>query len=300
MKEKVTVILPVYNGASRGNGVFLRQAIESVLNQDYSNIELIIVNDGSNDNTEEVCLSYKDKQIKYFYQNNQGLSAARNKGLKESTGDYIVFIDDDDIFYKNKISIQVQFLKENRCNVVYSFVDKIDENNNVISQLTYDNQGSIKNILLSRNYINSPLSIMITKRVVKDIGFFKEYLKSSEDWDYWIRISEKFKFHCLKEKIAGYRVHNNASLSKNREKMEFYDYIVLMENIFGISPNEQKKYLFQMYKHHMKIDFGVSDFERFRRNYIFAKAYGKHNLLWKTKYLLSHFPNLLSKLRNLK
>ena len=83
---KISVILPTYNGATRGGGKYLREAIESVLNQTYENFELIIINDGSTDNTEEIIKEYKDKRIIYLKHNeNKGVYAARNKGLKKAT-----------------------------------------------------------------------------------------------------------------------------------------------------------------------------------------------------------------------
>ena len=101
--EKITVIIPTYNRAN-----IISKSIESVLNQTYNNIELIIVDDGSTDNTEEVIASIKDDRIKYYkLKKNSGTAIARNYGIEKSTCKYIAFQDSDDIFRNNKLELQI-------------------------------------------------------------------------------------------------------------------------------------------------------------------------------------------------
>ena len=117
MKKQIicSVIIPVYEGSN-----VVSRAINSVLSQTYQNFELIIVNDGSTDNTEEVVKAIKDDRIKYFVQENKGQSSARNKGIKEATGEYIAFLDADDYWSPSHLSDHVNFL-ENNPDYVMSF-----------------------------------------------------------------------------------------------------------------------------------------------------------------------------------
>ena len=129
----VSVILPTYNGATRGNGEYLRQALESVLNQSYENFELIIINDGSTDNTENLIKSYRDKRIIYLKnESNKGLGATRNRGLRIVKGDYICFLDDDDLYYENRINTQLNKMLEDNSDVSICGVDIIDEKGKII------------------------------------------------------------------------------------------------------------------------------------------------------------------------
>jgi len=290
MDKKISIIIPTYNGETRNNGKYLKEAIESVLNQTYKNLELIIINDGSTDLTESICKQYTDKRIKYIYQKNKGLSAARNTGILNSTGIYITFLDDDDIFYKDKLLEQYIFIQKHNADVVYSFTDRIDENSKLLTKLHYKYSGDLLEKLLYNNILNSPASILLSRKAINKVGFFKEYLKSCEDWDYWIRLSSKYSFYCIEKPLVGYRIHSSSQMSRNREKMEFYDFVVLMENLMELNIEDKDKYLHNLYKKFTKIDYGVRDFERFRRNYKIASTYGSHSLEWVLKYWLMHFP----------
>ena len=114
-KMKISVIVPIYNSEK-----YLNKCIESLLNQEYKNLEIILVNDGSTDYSESICKSYmlKNKNIKYFYQQNSGVSSARNLGLANSSGDYIAFVDSDDYIEKDMFMKMVSEMKNNDCNVV--------------------------------------------------------------------------------------------------------------------------------------------------------------------------------------
>lgn len=123
----VSIIVPVYNGEN-----FLKCCIDSILSQSYKNFELILINDGSTDNSSKICEEYrlKDKRIKYLSQHNQGVSIARNKGLQIMQGEYVIFVDADDIVHKNLIDICIKTIKNSNCDlVIYSykkFVNMID------------------------------------------------------------------------------------------------------------------------------------------------------------------------------
>ena len=117
MNKLISIIMPVYNAEK-----YLNRSIESIMNQTYNNIEIILVNDGSTDNSLEICTSYqeKDNRIKLINQANKGVSFARNKGIDEATGDYIMFIDSDDYVEKNMIEDMVSKITEDDIDLVIS------------------------------------------------------------------------------------------------------------------------------------------------------------------------------------
>lgn len=136
MNEKISIIVPVYNSEK-----YLRDCLDSVVNQTYENIEIIIVNDGSKDDSEKICREYekKDSRIKYFYQENQGVSSARNLGLENMRGDYFIFVDSDDIADLRLLEILYKNLKISETDISICRYLKIDDSTRKnISNLTKD------------------------------------------------------------------------------------------------------------------------------------------------------------------
>lgn len=174
----VSVIIPTYNSQNS-----VCRAIDSCLNQTYKDIEIIVIDDGSTDNTKEILQKYSDEpRLKYAYQENQERSAARNHGLNIAKGDFIQFLDSDDVIYKDKLEKQVDFLYHNQTYImVYCGSEYKDENNKVISTLEKKYQGKIQKKLLRGNFmtIHSPL---IRKNNIR----FSQELNMLEDWEYWI------------------------------------------------------------------------------------------------------------------
>ena len=126
---KISVIIAVYNTKEE----YLREAIESILSQRYKDFELLIINDGSTNNVEEVVKSYTDERIRYFYQENKGVAATRNLGLKEARGEYIAIMDSDDISLPERFEKQIKFLEENpEYSVVGSNAEIINKNKYII------------------------------------------------------------------------------------------------------------------------------------------------------------------------
>ena len=188
---KVSVIIPTFN-----HSIYITKCIESVLNQTYKNIECIIINDGSTDNTEEILISLKKiyPSLIIKSKDNGGLSSARNAGILTSTGELICFLDSDDYWLPCKVQNQVEsILKGFDCVFSgYKFVDEnyieTESNEFVSNTLTYFD-------FIERNpIIGSASSIMIRKTCINKIGFFKINLRSLEDLDYWFRL---FQANCI-------------------------------------------------------------------------------------------------------
>ncbi|MDV7785567.1 glycosyltransferase family 2 protein [Enterococcus gallinarum] len=131
MKNKVSIILPVYNAES-----FIRKTLTSVLEQTYSNFELIIVNDGSSDNTKDICQEFeiRDNRIKLFSKENKGVSSARNLGLEKITGEFLLFLDGDDFWPENYIKNMIDTLQKYPKFMIMTGIDNIDHENRIISQ----------------------------------------------------------------------------------------------------------------------------------------------------------------------
>jgi glycosyltransferase involved in cell wall biosynthesis len=214
---KVSVIVPNYN-----YGKYIEQAIESVLSQTYKNIEIIVVDDGSTDNSLEVLERYRNK-ITLITQKNQGVSAARNNGVRASSGEYIAFLDPDDVWLPTKIEKQVsKMLSDNQIGLVHCAMIIVDEKNNPIKIHDGGMEGLLRNdiLLLEKGAIVGAGSTCLVKRhIFEEIDGFDLSLSTSADWDFCYRASLKCKIGFIKEPLALYRVHNS-SMHSNIQTME--------------------------------------------------------------------------------
>jgi len=201
----VSVIIPVYNGE-----LYIGQAIESVIAQTYKDIELIVVDDGSTDSTKKVVKKYRD--IKYIYQKNSGPSAARNRGMDASRGEYIAFLDSDDLYKENKLEEQVKaFEQDQYADIIYNDCISVDKDLNYINTLksegVYENKEDFLCMLLFRQIIPIPPSIMLRRRCFEEGYLYNEKYKHAEDYEYTIRLAQKYKFKYIPEPLYIYRRH---------------------------------------------------------------------------------------------
>lgn len=183
----VSVIIPTYNRAT-----VLEHAIESVLDQTYQNLELLIVDDGSTDHTRQVVEKYQD-QITYLFQANHGPAAARNSGIQNSQGDLICFLDSDDRWMKNKLAVQIELMLSNP-EVKLCYTDEVWIRRGIrINQKKVHRKysGWIYQQCLPLCII-SPSSVMIRRDVFDRVGLFDETMIVCEDYDLWLRISRVY------------------------------------------------------------------------------------------------------------
>lgn len=200
------------NIITRNNGLFLRQAIQSILNQTYQNLEIIIIDDCSDDETSEIVMNIKTKiPIKYFRNNERfGISRSRNLGIEKSQGEYIAVLDGDDFWNDNyKIEKQVEFLDKNtEYALVGTNVIKINTINEKTGNIIYKNTDSgIRTKMLFRNQFTQS-SILIRKNIIKNFQY-DNALEVWEDYDLWLRIGRKYKFANLSDFSTSYRIHKN-------------------------------------------------------------------------------------------
>ncbi len=228
MIPETSIIIPVYNAEK-----YIEETILSVLNQTYENWELILINDGSNDNTEGIIQHYlTNTKIHYYRQNNSGVSAARNFGYSQSKGKYISFLDADDVWNSSNLEEKIFFLKKEPIDAVYSNCDLIDENSvNTNKTLTGSKVPSLNDILtIKGNYITAPSGIIFKKEIFDTIGMFDTNLSNNADQDIWIRLlANNFKLELINKSLWKYRVHLN-NMSKNISLLE-KDSIYLMEKV---------------------------------------------------------------------
>ena len=183
----ISVIIPTYN-----RGWIIKEAIESVLAQDFKDFELIVVDDGSTDNTFDILGSYK-KEIHLIRQENQGVSAARNAGVAMASGHFIAFLDSDDLWLPKKLSRQVEFFHSNP-NAVICQTEEIWLRNQVRVNPKKRHKkpsGMIFEPSLSLCLV-SPSAVMIEQSLFDEVGGFDETLPACEDYDLWLRISCRY------------------------------------------------------------------------------------------------------------
>jgi glycosyltransferase involved in cell wall biosynthesis len=210
----VSVIIPTFNRAA-----FICEAIESVLSQSYSAVELIVIDDGSTDNTAALLKPYIERcQIIYRYQENQRQSVARNHGLSIASGDYCCFLDSDNRWLPGKLKIQVDYLaSHSEVDIVYGDNQLIDESGVVTSkQNMRRHSGLIYPFMLKDNCV-SMNTVMARMKCFKEQGGFDPEFKVADDYELWLRMSAHYRFAYLPQFFAQYRVMDE-QISSNKER----------------------------------------------------------------------------------
>lgn len=205
MSPKVSVLLPTFNRAH-----IICGAIESIQKQTFSDWELIVMDDGSKDNTREVInrLMETDLRIRYVYKENEGLSATRAKAVGHARGEYITLIDDDDFYLPCKLELQAKYLDENPdAGLVYSYVDQVDGNKTFVRKLPVEPARDFYD--LANECTVQTASVMIRKKCFEEIGTFRTDLRGIDDYEMWLRISRSYKIGFLPETVALYVRHQN-------------------------------------------------------------------------------------------
>ena len=212
-----SVIIPTYNRKQ-----FIIEAIDSVLNQTYENWEICIVDDGSTDNTyEEIEYLLKNPKIKYKYQENAGQSVARNNAILLSTGQYVCFLDSDNIWLYNRLEIASCYIENNpHADVIYGDSITIDINGKELTRKKIQKfSGRITHELLKDNFVS--MNAALAKReCFEELGMFNEQDRLAEDYELWLRFSTQYSFLYVPEFMAKYRVMDD-QLSTDKDKRFF-------------------------------------------------------------------------------
>ncbi|HMF30539.1 MAG TPA: glycosyltransferase [Candidatus Lokiarchaeia archaeon] len=216
-RDLVSVIIPTYNRAQ-----LITETLNSVLQQTYQNLEIIVVDDGSNDNTEEIVKSINDSRIAYYWQENSGLPAsARNLGISHADGDFIAFLDSDDIWLPNKLEIQLALFEKRNdilgiCTNAILFPGKPRK----FHQFQNSQTITFKRLLKENLVINS--SMVIRREVIEDIGTLDEdkNFRAVEDYDYWLRMLQyrDYSILIIKDILVKYRRHGTSVSERTSPK----------------------------------------------------------------------------------
>ena len=219
----VSVIIPAYNAEA-----FIERTLNSVLSQTYKNIEVLVVDDGSQDKTVEIvqAIAQKDNRVKLLQQANSGVAAARNLGIKHSQGEFIAPIDADDIWYPQNIEKQVQCLLEGGESVglVYSWSVDIDEQDLATGNFRASNiEGKVYKTLVCHNFLGNASASLIRRSCFEKLGGYncqlrEENAQGCEDWELYLRIAEHYQFRVVREFLIGYR-KILGSMSRDYSKM---------------------------------------------------------------------------------
>lgn len=222
-KPRVSVVIPTYNSADR-----VKEAIDSVLAQSYSNFEIIVVDDGSTDNTESTLRQFGER-IRYFKQQNQGVSSARNTAIRNSRGEYVAFLDSDDIWAAEKLAAQVLVLDSDP-EVGLVYCDWSVMSGETVLQASYLNHlrpasGYVFDELIQRGFVLTS-GVVVRRSCLEDVGCFDTTLTIAQDYDLWLRISYGWKIQLVDKCLLTKRSFDG-SLSTNLtrtavERIELY------------------------------------------------------------------------------
>jgi glycosyltransferase involved in cell wall biosynthesis len=217
---KVSIVIPVYNGSN-----YMREAIDSALAQTYENIEVIVVNDGSNDNdkTRDIALSYGDK-IRYFEKENGGVASALNLGIEKMTGEYFSWLSHDDVYYPKKIESQIQYLRDCVSNdnvAVFSDFNLINERGVHIHTVNLS-ESDYKNfqLWLTKESALNGCTLLVPKDCFIKCGNFDTDLVTTQDYDLWFRIAEYYSFARVPKVLIKSRQHELQGTRLIQNKVE--------------------------------------------------------------------------------
>jgi len=222
----VSIVMPAYNSARH-----IGRAIESVLRQTYETWELIIVDDGSTDDTSDVVKGFADDRIEYVRTKNGGASAARNAGLDKARGEVVAFLDSDDVWYADKLAVQMAtFRKSPEVVLTYCNYDRIDGSGRRLESHRFSlaklPQGRRLDPLLVRSALGPATAIAIRRDTLDACGRFDVELPVSEDWDLWWRVALRGELRYVSRALAAYRVHAG-TLSERYDLLQRCDRIVI-------------------------------------------------------------------------
>jgi glycosyltransferase involved in cell wall biosynthesis len=229
---KVSVILPCYNGAR-----WISQAIESILAQTYKDFELIIIDDGSTDNSREIISSYLyDERVRYIYQEHKGFSAALNRGIRESRGEFIGFLGQDDLYMPNKLQIQVKYFNVHKdVNLVHSNYCFIDSSGRIIGVSNikipkFSSRRKLIEYIFINNFIGFE-TVLVKRRCFDEVGLFDERMAGFSDHDMWLRIAGEFNIAYINSVLVKKREHGLQFSKVALEKCSLDEFLLTIKAI---------------------------------------------------------------------
>ena len=225
---EVSVVIPTYNSVR-----YLTEAVDSVLAQTFRDLEVIVVDDGSTDETELVMRRYPEP-VRYIRQKNAGVAEARNRGIREASGRYIAFLDADDTWYPHKLERQLAELRRRPdCRFCYSAFTVVDPDLAPLGIRGSERRGSpLEDLLLRGNVIGSICTVLCERELLESSGGFDPELSQCADWDMWVRLATATPFAYVDEPLVTYR-HHDGNMSRSAPLLE-HDSLVVLEKGFSL------------------------------------------------------------------
>ena len=233
----ISVVIPAYNAEK-----WISQTIKSVQQQTFSDWEIIVIDDGSTDSTLEILKGIVDERLKVFSYENGGVSVARNRGLAHSAGEFIAFLDADDLWTPDYLELHLAALKQHpEADVAYCWTARIDEKGDFLStKPPVFFQGNVYPQLLVKSFLDCG-SLLIRQQAIQSVGEFDPCLKLGEDWDYWLRLARHSHFVLIPKVQLLYRQWSDSTTSKlHLEKLEQYEKarFIILEKALQSAPIE--------------------------------------------------------------
>jgi glycosyltransferase involved in cell wall biosynthesis len=229
---KFSIVIPAYNHAQ-----FIRKAVDSVLKQTLTELELIVVDDGSKDDTLAVLSRISDSRLKVISQSNQGAHAAINRGLKEAMGDYLSILNSDDFYHAQRLEKSLAVLEgDSQVGIVSSYIQIVDENDQALGikhgykdsspwllenpERSFRAENDLKTALLTENYLSTTSNFVFARRWFERVGEFRP-LRFAHDWDFALRMTREAELVLLPEPLLSYRVHQQNTIRQDQAAMIF-------------------------------------------------------------------------------
>lgn len=213
----ISIIIPTYNRPNR-----LENLLESIKEQTYKNFEVLVIDDNSTlkEKNKKICAKYSFVRF-FLNKENKWAPYSRNKWIKNAKYDILCFVDDDDIWNKEKLEKQYNLISINNYWLVYTWANVIDHNWDIIYKMNKSYNWDISKLLLIKNFIPSS-SVMIKKECFKKVWFFDETFPACQDWEMWFRISKKYNIWVIKESLIDVNKHMWESIWKSKKASLWY------------------------------------------------------------------------------
>lgn len=246
----ISIVIPAYNAERT-----ILETIASVRQQTFTDFELIVINDGSTDRTLDLLRTINDDRLKVFSYSNGGLATARNRGICKSTGEFIAFLDADDLWANDKLELQLAALKEHpSAGLAYSWTYNMSEAGKLLYPVEPTFSGAVYADLLLWNFLSNGSNPLIRRQAIESVGEFRSP-GTSADWDYWLRIAANWDFILVPKHLVFYR-HCANSMSTKLDIMK-EDILITIDRAFAAAPVEfqhlKKRCLSNTYQYYAEV-----------------------------------------------
>lgn len=268
IKDLISIIIPTYNAED-----FIAKTINSILRQTYNYFEVLVLDDGSSDNTASLVkdIAKKDNRIKYFYQSNQGLAYSRNRLSQMASGEYIAFLDHDDEWLPEKLKIQIDlFKRRSNCALIYGNVLNVfsdGRNSSTYFANRKPHRGKVfYEYLIEGNFVPQP-SIILKTEILREYLPFNADFKIAVDWELLLRLARDHSFDYVEEVVAIYNFHDNRATAKN-PFLEIEEILSIMDYWYKNDPKLQQAYKKQFLRSKAKVNLQKAYLYQSNKNYL--------------------------------